>query len=146
LGKKRLLRGMAGRLEGKVAKTAAKALPKARSATRPRVPDIPKRKPPVKPKVTNTKLQRHIDNLWKHAGKKGTAGDGTTFDAIRNELLTGRASNGIFHLQKGREIMNGLRGLLRKTGRDALSPRDRRIAQELFIELRDAYRRGGGHP
>jgi hypothetical protein len=145
LGKKRLLRGMAGRLEGKVAKTAAKALPKAKSAAR-RVPDIPKRKPPVKPTATNTKLQRHIDNLWKHAGKKGTAGDGTTFDAIRNELLTGRSSNGTFHLQKGNQIMNGLRGLLGNTGRNALSPSDRRIAQELYNELRDAYRRGGGHP
>ncbi|MGW5365002.1 hypothetical protein [Actinopolymorpha pittospori] len=137
---------MAGRLEGKVAKTAAKVLPRARSAARHKIPDIPKRRPPVKPKVSNSKLQRHIDNLWKHAGKKGTAGDGTTFDAIRNELLTGRPSNGIFHLQKGREIMNGLRALLRKTGADALSPSDRRIAQELFNELRDAYRRGGGHP
>ncbi len=136
---------MAGRVQGKVAKVAAKALPKAKAAKN-KIPDIPKRKPPVKPKVSNSKLQRHIDNLWKHAGKKGTAGDGTTFDAIRNELLTGRPSNGIFHLQKGVEIMNGLRALLRKTGRDALSPADRRIAQDLFNELRDAYRRGGGHP
>jgi hypothetical protein len=42
--------------------------------------------------------------------------------------------------------MNGLRGLLGNTGRNALSPSDRRIAQELYNELRDAYRRGGGHP
>jgi hypothetical protein len=136
---------MAGRVQGKVAKVAAKALPKARSAGR-KIPDIPKRKPPVKPTTSNRRLQNIINNLWKHAGKKGTVGDGTTFDSIRNELLTGRPSNGVWHLQKGVEAMNGLRALLRKTGRDALSPEDRRIAQDLFNELRDAYRRGGGHP
>lgn len=145
MGKTRVLRGMAGRVQGKVAKVAAKALPKAKAAKN-KIPDIPKRKPPVKPKVSNRKLQNIINDLWKHAGKKGTAGDGTTFDAIRNELLTGRASNGIWHLKKGAQIMNGLRGLLRKTGRDALSPEERKIAQDLFNELRDAYRRGGGHP
>ncbi|MBM7783622.1 hypothetical protein [Tenggerimyces flavus] len=137
---------MAGRVQGKVAKVAAKALPKAKAAKN-KIPDIPKRRPPTKPKVSNRKLQNIINDIWKHAGKKGTAGDGTTIDAIRNELLTGRSSNGIWHLKKGQQLMNGLKGLLaKKWGRDILSPEERRIAQQLYNELRDAYRQGGGHP
>ncbi|WP_040422169.1 hypothetical protein [Actinopolymorpha alba] len=113
----------------------------AKNVRRIRNLDIPKRPPPPKPNATNPRLKNIIDNLWKHAGKPGTAGDGTTFDALRNELLTGRPSNGIFHMQKAIESMRGLQKII---DNPSTSAADRQIAQDLLRRFGDAFGRGWG--
>lgn len=139
--KPRALKGLANSAKGKIAKGAKEVLPKVKNVRRARNLDIPKRPAPPKPNATNTRLRNIIDNIWKHAGKPGTAGDGTTFDALRNELITGRPSNGIFHMQKAIESMQGLQKILNDP---SVSAADRQIAADLLRRFGDAFGRGWG--
>ena len=81
------------------------------------------------PSSTDTKLQNYIDQLYKHANKPGTVGNGTTMDAIPGEIAAG----GGRHIQKGEEIARGLRNWL---SRNLNAPYcDRLLAQSLYDEL-----------
>lgn len=51
--------------------------------------------------------------MYKGQGGKNTVGNGTTMDAIRNELLTGLPTNGKFHMQKLKDYQNALQRRLR---------------------------------
>lgn len=95
--------------------------------------------------VSGGKLQNIINNLYKHVERPGRVGTGTTADAVRHELLTGRLTGGLGHITKARGEIRGLRNWLR---RNPDAPyRDRLIAQSLLDDLLDALatvsRRGG---
>lgn len=67
-------------------------------------------------------------------GKNGnnTIGNGTTMDAVRNELKTGMPTNGKFHLQKAKDYVNALDRILR---RNDVSDADKAIAKTLLEDL-----------
>ena len=67
----------------------------------------------VKPEVSNEKLKNIINDLYKGQGGQKTIGNGTTMDAVRNELQTGLPTNGKFHTQKLNEYLNALQRRLR---------------------------------
>ncbi|MEL7648774.1 MAG: pre-toxin TG domain-containing protein [Sedimentibacter sp.] len=62
----------------------------------------------VKPTVSNEKLKNIINDLYKGQGGANTIGNGTTMDAVRNEILTGQATNGKFHTSKLNDYVNAL--------------------------------------
>jgi hypothetical protein len=81
------------------------------------------------PTAENGKLKNYIDQLYKHANKPGTVGNGTTMDALREEVVAGAGR----HIQKGQEIVNGLRTWLAEN--PGASYHDRLVAQSLYDEL-----------
>jgi hypothetical protein len=81
------------------------------------------------PSSSDTKLQNYIEQLYKHANKPGTVGNGTAMDAIPEEIAAG----GGRHIQKSEEIARGLRKWLSRN-RDAPYC-DRLLAQSLYDEL-----------
>lgn len=89
-----------------------------------------------KPAVTHSKLQNIVNDLYKGTTNPTRAGTGTTADAVRNELATGQATGGTFHLQKAEQYSNALRGVLKQglRGHDAL------VAQSLLDDLQRAMR------
>lgn len=89
----------------------------------------------TKPVVTNQKLRNIIDNLYKGQSNPNLVGNGTTMDAIRSEIATGKPTGGKFHTTKGEESMRGLQNLL-ATGN--LSSDDACIAQALIEDLAKA--------
>jgi hypothetical protein len=82
------------------------------------------------PGVTDTKLNNYVDQLYNHANRPGTIGDGTTMDdAQRQEIPAGSGP----HIQKSEEITRGLgKWLGRNPGASA---HDRLVAQSLYDEL-----------
>ena len=60
-------------------------------------------------------------------------------DAIRNELLTGEATHGRGHIQKGRDMLRGLDKWLRHNPHASES--DRQLARSLMEELKEAFGR-----
>jgi hypothetical protein len=87
----------------------------------------------TKPTVGDRKLQNLVDNFYKHVGNPARHGDGTTADAIRYELATGKDINGSAHVIKGRETIRGLRNWLRRNP-DA-PQEDRDVAQAIIDDL-----------
>ena len=67
----------------------------------------------LKPSVSNPKLNNIIDDLYKGQGGNNQIGNGTTMDAVRNELVTGNPTNGRFHTQKLIEYVSALQRRLR---------------------------------
>ena len=88
------------------------------------------------PKVTNPKLSKLVDNLYKGAKGPNPIGTGSTADAVRNELITGLGTHGRFHTQKAQETINGLTNWLRKN--PSASHHDRLVAQSLLDDLKAA--------
>jgi len=66
-----------------------------------------------KPTVSNERLQNIVNNLYKGQGGQNTVGNGTTMDAVRNEIKTGNPTNGRFHTQKLNESLTALQRRLR---------------------------------
>ena len=91
-----------------------------------------------KPQVSSTKLLNYVDNLWKGTTNPNRVGDGTTMDAIRNEIATGVPTGGRMHTIKGQETLNGLNNWLRRNP-DAPA-HDRLVAQSLADELTEVLR------
>ena len=85
--------------------------------------------------VSDPKLGNHVHNVYKGAANPRRVGDGTTMDAVRNELVTGRPSGKVFHSVKARETINGLENWLRRN--PEASPADRDTARGLLQQLRD---------
>ena len=89
----------------------------------------------IKPNVSNQKLQNIVDDLYKGQGGKNTIGNGTTMDAVRNEIKTGLPTNGKFHSIKAQETINRLQRRLRAGD---LTPAETNIANELIKDLQNA--------
>lgn len=85
------------------------------------------------PQVGSTKLQNLVNNLYKGTTNPNRVGNGTTMDAIRNEIATGVPTGGRMHTIKGQETLNGLNNWLRRN-KDA-DYYDRLVAQSLADEL-----------
>ena len=81
------------------------------------------------PSVTDSKLKNYVDQLYKHANRPGTVGNGTTMDAIPGEIAAG----GGRHIQKGEEIAGGLNKWLGRNPNASYS--DRLVARSLYDEL-----------
>ncbi len=67
----------------------------------------------IKPDVSHSKLKNIINDLYKGQGGENTIGNGTTMDAVRNEILTGKPTNGKFHMDKLNDYVNALQKRLR---------------------------------
>ena len=86
------------------------------------------------PSVSSVKLQNIVDNLYKGTTNPTRVGNGTTMDAIRNELVTGAPTGGRMHLTKGQESLRGLDNWLAKNPNAPFG--DRLVGQSLADELR----------
>ena len=77
-----------------------------------------------------------MNDLYKGQDNPNGLGNGTTMDAVRNELLTGEPTFGKFHTQKKlNDYMNGLNKLLRG---ETLSSSDTTIVEALIKDILDA--------
>lgn len=99
----------------------------------------PARRVRRRPDVEDTNLKHFIDHLFRGVDNPRRIGDGTTMDAIRNELLTGEATHGRGHIQKGRDMHRGLDKWLRHNPHASES--DRQLARSLIEELKEAFGR-----
>jgi RHS repeat-associated protein len=90
------------------------------------------------PKVSSAKLQNLVDNLYKGTTNPNRVGNGTTMDAIRNEIATGVPTGGRLHTTKGQETLNGLNNWLRRN--PEANYYDRQVAQSLADELSSVLR------
>ncbi|MCF4122698.1 PrsW family glutamic-type intramembrane protease [Antribacter sp. KLBMP9083] len=95
--------------------------------------------PRPKPQVRNWKLRNIVDQLWKGSNNPRRAGDGTTMDAARWEIRSGQATHGQDHVQKSRDILNGLNNWLRANEKTATRA-DVAWARQLQTELREILR------
>lgn len=82
-----------------------------------------------------------MNNLYKGTTNPNRVGNGTTMDAIRNELATGVPTGGRMHTTKGQETLNGLNKWLRRN-KDG-DYYDRLVAQSLADELSLVLRGAG---
>ena len=85
--------------------------------------------------VTHSKLRNHIDELFKEGA---IVGNGGTADALRKELSTGIKVGGKLHYSKAKERVKGLLKLIRS---GKLNDKEREIALELAIDLKNALDR-----
>jgi hypothetical protein len=90
------------------------------------------------PPVSDRSLANLVDNLYKGTTNPNRVGNGTTMDAVRNELLTGQPTGGAFHSVKAQETMNGLTNWLSRNPNASYG--DRLIAQSLVDELGSLFR------
>ena len=97
---------------------------------------MPQKPPAPRPSVSETRLGNLVDNLYKGTDSPKRVGDGTTMDAIRNEMRTGRPTGGYFHTTKGKETLRGLENWLRRN--PGATDADRSVAENLIHQLRDA--------
>lgn len=89
----------------------------------------------VKPTVSNEKLKNIINDLYKGQGGANTIGNGTTMDAVRNEILTGQATNGKFHTSKLSDYVNVLEKRLRAGD---LNLHDEAVVKTLLEDAKNA--------
>jgi hypothetical protein len=108
------------------------------SRIEPEVKGVEQRAPATKPQVQDPKLRNLVDNLFKKHTRSDRIGDGTTMDAVRNELMTGRKTQGTNHILKAKQTEKDLWNWL-KEHPDA-SPHDRAVARDLRNRLRNALR------
>ncbi len=110
----------------KLAKMADKAIDTAKVASRS------SKGTNLLSKVNNIKLKNTIKEMYRPGAKMG---DGGLADAIRYEIKTGNLVGGKSHIQKGNER---LRNLERIVNREVLSKQERKIAEELIVDLQSA--------
>ena len=89
-----------------------------------------------RPHVEDQKLGNYVDQLFKGVDNPGRTGDGTTMDAIRDELRTGETVHNRRHIIKGEETLRGLERWLRQNLNASTS--DRAIARQLADDIREA--------
>jgi hypothetical protein len=85
-----------------------------------------------KPSVSNERLRKAVDELYRPGAKIGS---GSTADAIRYELKSGRKIGGRSHIIKGRERLRQLERILTQ---ENLSADDSATARTLAEDLRRA--------
>jgi hypothetical protein len=100
-------------------------------------PGIPQRPPAPRPYARHWRLRNIVNNLWKGTRNTNRVGDGTTMDAIRNELRTGLPTHQRMHSAKGRIEIRALDRWIRNHGATA-TRQDRLLAWRLRAELRNA--------
>jgi len=83
-------------------------------------------------KCSNEKLKNTIKELYRPGA---SIGDGSTADAIRYEVSTGKLIGGKSHVQKGLERLKNLENILK---RKDLNDEDKKIAKKLYDDLADA--------
>jgi hypothetical protein len=94
-------------------------------------------KPPAQwPTVSDSNLKNIVNDLHKGTANPNRLGDGTTMDAIRNEIATRQPTAGRWHITKGQEYASALKNWLRRNPNASAS--DRTVAQDLFQKLQDA--------
>ena len=93
---------------------------------------LPNQRESLLSSATDPKLRRRLDALYR---KNAKIGNGSTADAIRYELRTGKLLSPRGHFQKGIEMRNGLLKDL-KSGR--LNSTDTKIARDLAKDLQNA--------
>ncbi len=93
-----------------------------------------------KPIVNDAELQNYVNDLYKGTTNPNRVGTGTTADAVREEVATGQATAGKFHIQKAEDTARGLGNWLRRN--PGADPHDRLVARSLRDELLDALGRG----
>ena len=76
-----------------------------------------------------------MNDLYKGQDNPHSLGNGTTMDAVRNELLTGEPTFGRFHIKKLNDYMNALNKLLRG---GTLNSSDTTIVEALIKDILDA--------
>ncbi|MGF1661128.1 MAG: PrsW family glutamic-type intramembrane protease [Kineosporiaceae bacterium] len=103
------------------------------------IPDIPQVPPRPKPRVRHWKLRNIVDNLWHHSDRPDRIGDGTTMDALRNEIRTGRSTQRSWHERKAEEALTALTRWWERHRVSASRP-DRETAWALIQELRALLR------
>lgn len=89
-----------------------------------------------RPTVSDPKLKNLVRDLYKGANAKKPVGTGSTADAIREELLTGKPVGGTFHTQKGQQYSRALEKWLSKN--PGASESDRDAARSILDDLRSA--------
>ncbi|MCL2853734.1 MAG: hypothetical protein FWE20_12035 [Defluviitaleaceae bacterium] len=114
--------------------------PSAQSYAPPQRPAVsPPRKTVVnlnqKPIVSNERLRNIINDLYKGRGGPNQIGNGSTMDAVRNEVMTGLPTNGRFHRQKLHDYLNALRRRIRAGD---LDDHDTKVAEALIRDILDA--------
>ena len=88
------------------------------------------------PKVGDAKLGNIVGDLYKGAKGPNPIGTGSTADAIRNETVTGLATGGRFHTQKGTEYIRALENW--QTKNSNASHYDQMVAESLKNDLLNA--------
>lgn len=91
----------------------------------------------IKPDVSNPKLSRMVEDLYKGQKMKKIIGNGTTMAAIREEKRTRKPVGGVFHTTKGTEYKQGLQNLLDGRTLDEL---DTSVVNALISDLEDALK------
>ena len=105
------------------------AKPDAASAPKPALPT---------PRVESPKLQNIVDDLHKGTTNPNRVGNGTTADAIRQEIAGGQATAGRFHTEKGQQYSRALEKFLEKNPNAPV--RDRLVARSIYDDLQAALR------
>ena len=88
------------------------------------------------PKVNDPTLQNIIKDLYKGVNSPNKIGNGTTMDAIRNELATGKPTGGTFHFIKGWEYLKALEKIM-----DKVNDVDKNVVKTLINDLKNALSR-----
>ena len=89
----------------------------------------------IKPKVTDQKLQNIVNDIYKGQSAKTVVGNGTTMDALRNELRTGKPTGKKFHWHKAVLMERGLNNRLNSR---SLNFHDTKVAKELIEDIQNA--------
>lgn len=101
------------------------------------VPDMPPKAPARAPNVRHWRLRKIVDDAYRGAENPNRVGDGTTMDAVRNELRTGRPTAGKFHSVKARDLVTRLSRWLRANEKTATRP-DVASARRLLEDLKNS--------
>jgi type VI secretion system secreted protein VgrG len=88
------------------------------------------------PAVNDPKLKNLVSDLYKGAHSKNPVGSGSTADAVRNELVSGKPTHGVFHSEKAKQYVSALEKWLAKNPNATSS--DRAVAENLKRDLVDA--------
>lgn len=80
-------------------------------------------------------MKNVVNDLYKGQDNPNSIGNGTTMDAVRNEIATGEATFGRFHTQKLNDYLNALNKLKNGGG---LSPSDTIITNALIDDIINA--------
>ena len=89
----------------------------------------------MKPKVSDLKTQKILDEIYKGQNAKSQVGNGTMMDAIRNERKTGKPTRGRLHTKKGKAAIKLLNACL---GSGKLDDRDKAAVRAIMDDLKKA--------
>jgi hypothetical protein len=85
------------------------------------------------PIAKDVKLAKTVKKMYREKAKLGS---GSTADAVRYEIITGKPVEGKFHIEKAMDFKRSLEKWLQKN--PTSDPGDRAIAENLILDLKDA--------